>query len=58
MSGTDVAALQTRLGVSADGKFGPQTDAAVRIYQRQHGLTVDGIVGRQTWASLLGTARA
>lgn len=55
MTGPDVAGLQQRLGVGVDGKFGPQTAAAVRIYQRQHGLDVDGVVGPQTWASLLGT---
>jgi hypothetical protein len=37
-----------------DGSFGPKTDTAVRAYQKAHGLTVDGIVGAKTWASLLG----
>lgn len=37
-----------------DGSFGSKTDTAVRAYQKAHGLTVDGIVGAKTWASLLG----
>lgn len=38
----------------ADGKFGSKTAAAVRAYQKDHGLTVDGDVGPKTWASFLG----
>lgn len=37
-----------------DGDFGSKTDAAVRAYQKNKGLTVDGIVGQQTWTKLLG----
>ena len=32
-----------------DGRFGPNTEAAVKVLQQQRGLTVDGVVGRQTW---------
>ena len=35
-----------------DGIFGKQTDTAVRNYQRKLGITVDGIVGCNTWRSL------
>ena len=38
--------------VRIDGRFGADTEAAVRAYQRSAGLTVDGIVGRATWDSL------
>ena len=42
--------------VSIDGKFGTDTERAVRAYQRFAGLTVDGVVGRTTWNSLYGRA--
>lgn len=40
-----------------DGDFGAVTDAAVRVFQRTHSLTVDGIVGQKTWVAL-AAARA
>jgi peptidoglycan hydrolase-like protein with peptidoglycan-binding domain len=46
--------IQTRLSIPADGIWGPITDSAVRGFQRSHGLTVDGIVGPQTWSELWG----
>jgi hypothetical protein len=47
-----VRALQKKLGVSADGVYGPKTRAAVKRFQRSHGLAVDGVVGPQTLAAL------
>lgn len=44
--------IQTKLGLEADGVFGPATDAAVKALQKKHGLTADGIVGPKTWAKL------
>lgn len=35
-----------------DAIFGPQTEQAVREFQEQQGLGVDGIVGPKTWATL------
>jgi hypothetical protein len=54
-----VADLQQKLAnlgyqVAVDGYFGPQTDGAVRAYQANKGLTVDGVVGPQTHQSLFG----
>ena len=36
----------------ADGKFGAKTETAVKAFQRDNGLTADGIIGRNTWAAL------
>lgn len=41
-----------------DGLFGPLTKEAVRDFQGTHGLTVDGIIGPQTWAALEGGGAA
>ncbi|RXI98174.1 N-acetylmuramoyl-L-alanine amidase [Anaerobacillus alkaliphilus] len=52
MRGEDVKHVQTALNVTADGVFGPITERAVRNFQRQQRLQVDGIVGPQTWNRL------
>ena len=38
----------------ADGDFGAATEAAVLAYQRRKNLEADGIIGQDTWTSLLG----
>lgn len=60
--GEDVRDLQTYLnadrrygGLEVDGIFGRGTEAAVRAFQGDHGLTPDGIVGPKTWALIEGT---
>lgn len=50
--GEAVRTLQERLSISADGDFGPKTEAAVIVFQKSHNLTPDGIVGSKTWAAL------
>lgn len=35
-----------------DHDFGPATENAVRYFQKTHGLTEDGVVGRKTWAAM------
>nr|WP_257007981.1 peptidoglycan-binding domain-containing protein [Shouchella clausii] len=36
-----------------DGIFGAKTEKAVRDFQKDKGLAVDGIAGRNTWRALL-----
>jgi putative chitinase len=59
-TGDDVVKLQNKLGVDPIGKFGPKTEAAVKAWQSQNGLTADGIVGDGTWGKLFaeGTVSA
>jgi murein L,D-transpeptidase YcbB/YkuD len=64
--GSAVSALQDalkRFGTATDpgpidGDFGPRTEAGVRAYQSHQGITVDGIVGQQTWWVPAGAAGA
>jgi peptidoglycan hydrolase-like protein with peptidoglycan-binding domain len=49
---SEVKSLQTALHVKVDGVFGPETEAAIRRYQRELKLHVDGIAGPETWGAL------
>ncbi|SRR5258706_7430037 len=51
--GEAVKKLQEKLGLQADGKFGPATSKAVRDYQKQNGLAADGIAGPATLAKMV-----
>lgn len=51
-SGLGVRLLQAALGITADGIFGPQTEAALKDFQRRVGITVDGVFGPETRAAL------
>ena len=56
--GSNVTKVQKRLiqygylDGEADGRYGEKTQAAVRLFQRRNGLTVDGKVGPATAAAL------
>lgn len=55
--GSEVKTLQELLNsngysLDEDGNFGSQTQAAVKDYQQKNNLTVDGIVGNNTWGAL------
>lgn len=52
--GDDVKKLQSKLGLTADGSFGPGTEKAVKAWQTANGLKADGIVGDGTWSKLFG----
>lgn len=50
--GKSVELLQVRLGIRADGDFGPATERAVKAFQASKGLAADGLVGPKTWQAL------
>jgi peptidoglycan hydrolase-like protein with peptidoglycan-binding domain len=52
--GAAVSHLQQKLHIARTGRFDRTTKRAVIRYQRRDSLLVDGIVGPQTWDSLLG----
>jgi len=58
-TGQEVNELQSKLaqlgyGVGPiDGKFGPKTEAAIRDFQSDRGLRVDGLAGTQTTTELM-----
>ena len=51
-SGEDVKKLQSKLGLNADGVFGPGTETAVKKWQIDNDLSADGIVGEGTWGKM------
>jgi putative chitinase len=56
--GNEVKQLQEKLGLAADGSFGPGTEKAVKDWQIANGLTADGLVGDGTWSKMFGGATA
>lgn len=50
--GAHVKHLQKKLGITADGDFGPKTKTAVVAFQKKHGLPADGVVGPRTWKEI------
>lgn len=51
-AGEPVKILQAKLGVAADGAFGPGTEKALKDFQTAHGLAADGIAGPDTFMAL------
>jgi putative chitinase len=50
--GPEVVKLQTALGITADGNFGPGTEKVLKEWQAKTGLTADGIAGAATFQKL------
>ena len=46
--------VQKAVGVTADGKFGSNTEKAVIKWQESKGLKADGVVGYNSWKAMLG----
>lgn len=54
--GDMVKALQYIVGATADGKFGPKTELAVKAIQKKYGLEVDGEAGEYTFQAIINNA--
>lgn len=52
LKGAPVKRLQEKLGVKADGDFGPGTEKALKEFQKASGLAVDGIAGPDTFTAI------
>lgn len=52
-TGAVVKQIQEALFLLADGIYGAMTEDAVKVFQRENGLTVDGVVGPATLAKLI-----
>ena len=52
--GDDVKKLQEKLGLSADGVFGKNTEEAIKAFQLKNELSPDGLVGEGTWNKIFG----
>lgn len=52
LRGEPVRRLQEKLGVDADGVFGGGTEKALKDYQKDNGLKVDGIAGPDTFSHM------
>lgn len=50
--GATTADVQRKLGITADGIYGPTTHASVLAFQKANNLVADGIVGPKTLAML------
>ncbi len=51
--GPVVRYLQHRLAVEIDGVYGPQSEAAMKKFQKQNGLRTDGVIGPNTWNKII-----
>ena len=52
--GTAVKKIQYKVGENPDGMFGKGTEANVKLWQEQKGLTADGLIGSVTWREMFG----
>ena len=50
--GKAVMIMQAVIGAEPDGSFGSATDKALRAFQQEHSLVVDGVCGFNTWKTI------
>ncbi len=55
-AGATVKKVQAKVGVAQDGQLGPITCNAIKAYQCTKNLSVDGVVGPNTWGIMKGNA--
>lgn len=53
--GEEVKKIQQKLGLATDGIFGKNTENAVKNFQLNHSIVVDGVVGSLVWSKLMAT---
>src|SRR6185436_14307819 len=52
LSGEPVRRLQAKLGIEADGEFGPNTEKALKDWQTKNSLSADGVAGPDTFMAM------
>ncbi len=52
VEGVQAFLVANNADIEIDGIFKAKTDAAVKAYQKKHGLTPDGIIGQGTWRQI------
>ena len=49
MKSDAIKSVQTKLGIDADGVYGPGSERAIKAFKSEHEVTADGIIGEETW---------
>jgi len=57
-TGPDVVTIQTRLGISTKGGYGPETENKVKEFQRKYKLSETGIVNKDTFEKIMSVKAA
>lgn len=52
--GNAVRGVQQEFPTRVDGVYGPETEQAVRAFQRGAEIPADGVVGARTWQAIVG----
>ena len=57
-SGVAVSVLQSVLGVTVDGHFGDDTEASLKVFQKNTGVKVSGTCGIDSWKRVIEHMKA